>query len=83
MATYLGRVPIEKFGLDPTSRPGVDPTLNLVRTSSIILGGTHFSLNEGSSQQTRMSVYKYVQFAIAFLLHYLVPHPKVQTTYMR
>ena len=53
----LGRVPNEKCGLDPTSRPGVDPTLDRVPTSRIILGRTHFSSNVGPSLHTRMSVW--------------------------
>ena len=54
------RVPTDKCRLDPTSRPGVDPALNFVPTSMIILGRTHFSSNVGSSLHTWMSVYKYV-----------------------
>ena len=60
LLTILWLVPIEKCGLDPTSRPGMVPTLNHVLTSTIILGWTHLSSNVGSSLHTRMSVYKYV-----------------------
>ena len=70
---------------------GSNSSLNRVPTSTIILGRSHFSSNVGSSLQTRMSVYKYVgkvgqahfQFVIAFLLCFLIPHPQVETTYMR
>ena len=41
-------IPIEKCGLDPTSKPGIDPTLNRVPTSTIILRLTNFSSNVGS-----------------------------------
>ena len=45
----VGRVTIEKCGLDLTSRPEVNPTLNCFPTGTIILGLTHFSSNVGLS----------------------------------
>ena len=49
--------PLKNVGSIPTSRPGIDLTLNRVPTSTIILGRTHFSSNVGSSLHTRMSVF--------------------------
>ena len=49
IGNIIGRVPIGKCRLDPTSRPGVDHTVNRVPTSTIILGRNLFSSNVGSS----------------------------------
>ena len=66
-----GPVPIEKCGLNPTSRPGIDPTLNRLPTSMIILGRTRFSSNVGSSLHTWMS--GYFQSRSHYAIWYHVP----------